>query len=382
MSEDTQVYELLTKAFQEERLTVPMTEIERRAGVRRGRWVPVAAAVVVLAMLTGYTVWQRAHRSHLTTLDNLTSACMAHWAQLAKTLPANVNPQRPQRAFSFGTGEHTARVYSNGEVLVECVRNGSQTEAGSIVHDGGRSPLSGGNKGLIFFGHYGKPGYLVGELPEGTTSVKARLTNGDEVQAQIAGNLFGLWHPSASLIGAVVSAENAQGTQHSASEPSMLGGVREETTIDAMCRSKISQASLPNPTTEMRLIFHQKTPPIQQRVYINEWVVARCEVDERISSTVMAPVAKPLAEMMPMGYYGGGTVYPAGSSMFYFGRAPASATQVELHLADGTVVETALVEGFFLAFSTNTRNVVKVVAYTPTTIYTLENRVTTSVPRG
>ena len=80
MKTQVEIFELVEKAFQDERLTVPMTEIEKRAGRRQARWVPRLAAVVVLAMLAGFFWWQQTQRAQLTTLDTLTQACLRHWA--------------------------------------------------------------------------------------------------------------------------------------------------------------------------------------------------------------------------------------------------------------------------------------------------------------
>ncbi|GIH07946.1 hypothetical protein Rhe02_60130 [Rhizocola hellebori] len=386
MTEDTQVYELVTAAFSGDRMTVALTEIERRAQRRRGLWVPAMAGLIVVVMLVGFSWWQRSHGTHMTALDSLSAQCMRHWSQLQPALPDSVSHRRPERIFSMGAGpSRMARIFSNGEVLLECLREGDSVKVGSIYFDGGQSPFGLPDNNLRYFGHYGELSYLVGDMPKGSTAVSARLTNGDIVQAQVVGNLFALWHPHASLVGAVLTASGPLGPTATADRPTSIGGVRDDTSLDETCRSWIADEYNGHPVTGLRLIYTRDLAEYQFRAYVSDWTVADCKADQGpnpvLSVGALTATDRPWSQMEPLDYSATGSV----PHMFYFGRAPENATRVEMHLADGTVVAAELVGEYFCALVTDrplSTGVRKVVGYTPTTVFTREGLVTTSRPLG
>ena len=305
---------------------------------------------------------------------------------LTPTLPEYIRLEKPSRVFSLGTGEHTAQIYSNGEVLVECVRDGASTEAGSLWRDGGPTPLSTGGE-FSYYARLGTLSYLVGELPDGMTAVKARLANGDEVTAEISGRLFALWHPRATLEDAVLIASNAQGEQRQAGEPTMMGAVWNEPTIGAMCRNKMRK-TLGGPDLSLNPVYSASTAENELRVFGNDWRVVLCRLGRPNSDAGSGVTTLSLADRMPWAKLGPLEAVGNGTPphVFFFGKAPEGATRVEFHLGDGRVVPATLLGSslfcVFIADAGPGSGFQKIVGYTPTRIYTRENNVTTSAPAG
>ncbi|GIG01671.1 hypothetical protein [Catellatospora citrea] len=222
----------LTEEYRPERLTVTVADIRRRAERGRRRRTAWAAAGVAAATI-GVLAWPQGSVPSgvpLTTPQPSADAwstsydeqCRAGWA----AHPQSKGAPLPALRFDLRDKGRGLRIYTDGELVVDCARRDLGTPAkveilserglavfstavdGTLADAGDGLPRFAGHESLIANG-YDRAGHLVGRAPSGTVRVDAVEPDGTVRQAQLSGGLFLLWAPDGGLTEATVRAYTA-----------------------------------------------------------------------------------------------------------------------------------------------------------------------------
>ncbi|MEU8077186.1 hypothetical protein AB0B31_17250 [Catellatospora citrea] len=222
----------LAEEYLPERITVTVADIRRRAERGRRRRTAWVAACVAVATI-GVLAWPQGSvpsGEPLTTPQPGTDAwstsydeqCRAGWA----AHPQSKGALLPALRFDLRDKGRGLRIYTDGELVVDCARRDLGTPAkveilsarglaaystavdGTLADGGDGLPWFVGHDSLIANG-YDRAGYVVGRAPSGTVRVDAVEPDGTVRQAQLSGGLFLLWAPDGGLTEATVRAYTA-----------------------------------------------------------------------------------------------------------------------------------------------------------------------------
>jgi hypothetical protein len=140
------------------------------------------------------------------------TACATNWEQLNPT-----NPALPEPTLVARDGERWVKLFAEPEFLSVCTR----ARVGEINLFGtalvparpGKITFQDGLEAAL------KADVLLGNVPAGTTSVQAKLRNGQVVAGATDGTYFVVFAPGQDLVGATVTASGPNGVLDSAVAP-------------------------------------------------------------------------------------------------------------------------------------------------------------------
>ncbi|HEY7224154.1 MAG TPA: hypothetical protein VH561_11260 [Micromonosporaceae bacterium] len=382
--------------FADDELAVPLAAIERGlARRRRGRALAAAAAgvltvgAVTAGVVTGaHLAGQRAAAERAAAVQRDRAAfdagCRASWrtSDWDEFRQANrLTRDLPPLVLSLADGTPGVRVYATGLASIVCLRASDGTvrvsSAGSNVF-GPVNEISGGYEYAVT-GPGSSPNtlsYLVGPARSGVTQVDLRLASGTVVHAKLGGGYFGYADSQGRLADAQVVIGTVAGTYVNA--PATVAPASVES-LQRSCPGRIQDMlrNAPDLTAAQRaqeptLLFTDEALP--DLVYATDQAIIEClaGLDAWFPGVPFSQQAGELSIVLYNPSLRHGLVY---------GHSPAGTERVEVVLTDGSRVTATLTNGFYHAAWPGIQLVQKVLAYTPTTVYTRENATTTTEPR-
>ncbi|WP_144128254.1 hypothetical protein [Catellatospora sichuanensis] len=395
----------IAEEYGPDRLAVTVADIRRRAERGRRRRTAWAAAGVAAATV-GVLAWPQGGVPTgvpLTTpppsADAWTASydeqCRAGWA----AQPQSTGTTLPALRFDLRDKGRGLRIYTDGRVVVDCVRRdrGTPVEVGvlsirestvrSTAVDGVLADVGDGlprfvGQDSVLANGYDRAGHVIGRAPAGTVRVDAVDPDGTVHQARLSGGLFLLWAPDGGLTQATVRAYTADRVIMEA-PLRWFGGEAHGDRVAEICRdladTALRQAGLAALPPRR---FSWSTAEQSVLLYAGGREVLSCRQvsQNRVLAVAVAPAGT--GSWQPMRSTSGGS----SGRGWLIGRAPDGAVSGAAVLPDGTAVPLELSGGWFGAWwpigpGDFTQRPVRIEISTATTVWTEEGGQVTRRPR-
>lgn len=355
----------LADEYGQERFTMTVGEIERRAGRtghRVAAWVGATAAALAVA---AFLAWPQAPAGQVDPLASPSASggasgdwfavqCERNWSgQDRSRLRADERAELPPLRIERSEGEQGIRVYGSDQVTAVCERDGAAVSLRfARTDDPDRRWLPDFGTGVAYVwgasmagGSAGPLSHIVGRASADAQAVVAVTADGQRIRGQFGGGYFVLWAPRGDLRGAVV--ETTLGPfEILVAEGSPVFGDLDDRTTDEACRANLASgfASV-GPVAMPPRRFAQSDGATTLLVYGSSNTMVACSHD---SGTVQLSVAR-VGRYAKVSAWGETQTFVSASSMagWLIGVTPEEAIGGTVTLNSGRKIPLQVSQGWY-----------------------------------